>query len=351
MSLTSDGLRRGAQFRPSRRLAAGAAVVAALGVAPAAAQTAKTVAHPGSPHFITTHTATGHAAAGHDQASRPHVYLMRGLLNIFSLGMDQLAAHIARNGIDASVYNHSVEETVVGTIVQKYRAGDHGPYILVGHSLGADAVMVMAQQLNAQGVPVALVVPFDGTESYTAQANVSCVVNLTQRKYAYMQSGAGFHGKLSNIDVSSDTTIDHVTIDKSPRLQAMALKEIMQAARGQSCRPAGINAPAIARAKQPAPKEIAPQDSGSKENAIKDTTPNDSASARIEPKNTELKNTEPKNTELKTTAPKQANSPKNATPTESAKSAAPGKTATPAKGAAKNGAAPAEPGKSASTPG
>ena len=54
-----------------------------------------------------------------DDASHPHVYLMRGLLNIFSLGMDQLAAQIARNGIDASVYNHSVEETVVGTIVQK----------------------------------------------------------------------------------------------------------------------------------------------------------------------------------------------------------------------------------------
>jgi hypothetical protein len=248
MSLTSGGLRRGAQFRPSRRLAAGAAVVAALGIAPAAAQTAKTVAHPGSPHFTTTHAATGHAAAGHDQASHPHVYLMRGLLNIFSLGMDQLAAQVAQNGIDASVYNHSVEESVVTAIVQKYRSGDHGPYILVGHSLGADAVMLMAQQLDAQGVPVALIVPFDGTGSYAAPANVSCVVNLTQRKYAYMQAGAGFHGKLSNVDVSSDTSIDHITIDKSPRLQAIALKEILQAAHGQSCRP-GQNAPAVARAK------------------------------------------------------------------------------------------------------
>jgi len=332
-SLTSGGLRRGAPLQRHaqalRRLAAGASVVAALGVSGAAAQTTKP-AHAAAPHAASNH------APSRDDASHPHVYLMRGLLNIFSLGMDQLAAQIARNGIDASVYNHSVEETVVGTIVQKYRAGDHGPYILVGHSLGADAVMVMAQQLNSQGVPVALVVPFDGTESYTAPANVSCVVNLTQRKYAYTQAGAGFHGKLSNVDVSSDTSIDHVTIDKSPRLQAMALKEIMQAARGQSCRPAGTNVPAVARAKQTAPKEIAPQDSGSKENAIKDNTPNDSAS---------------KSTEPKTTAPKQPISPKDATPPKSAKSAAPGKTASPAKGAAKNGPAPAAPGKSAATPG
>jgi hypothetical protein len=316
-SLNSAGLGRGAllqrHMQALRRLAAGVSVVAALGIVPGAvAQTAKPAQHPVAPHAASTH------GSARDDASHPHVYLMRGLLNIFSLGMDQLAAQIARNGVDASVYNHSVEETVVDAIAQKYRAGDHGPYILVGHSLGADAVMLMALQLNAQGVPVALVVPFDGTASYAAPANVSCVVNLTQRKYAYMQAGPGFHGKLSNVDVSGDPTIDHVTIDKSPRLQAMALKEILQAARGQSCRP-GTNAPAIARAKQSAPKEIMPRDSGSKENATKDS------------------------------APKQVNPPQNAAPANSAKSAAPAKTASPAKGAtpAKSGAASGTPAKSA----
>ena len=319
-SLNSGGLGRGAllqrHMQALRRLAAGVSVVAALGIVPGAvAQTAKPAQHPVAPHAASTH------GSAHDDASHPHVYLMRGLLNIFSLGMDQLAAQIARNGVDASVYNHSVEETVVDAIARKYRAGDHGPYILVGHSLGADAVMLMALQLNAQGVPVALVVPFDGTASYAAPANVSCVVNLTQRKYAYMQAGPGFHGKLSNVDVSGDTTIDHVTIDKSPRLQAMALKEILQAAHGQSCRP-GTTPPAIARAKQSAPKEIVPQDSGSKENATKDG------------------------------APKQAIPPQNAAPANSAKSVAPAKTASPAKGATpgKSGAAPVAPAKDATTP-
>jgi alpha-beta hydrolase superfamily lysophospholipase len=320
-SLISGGLRRGALLqrhaRALRRVAVGATVAAALGIIPgAAAQTAKP-AHAVAPRAATTH----------DEASHPHVYLMRGLLNIFSLGMDQLAAQIARNGIDASVYNHSVEETVVGAIAQKYRAGDHGPYILVGHSLGADAVMLMAQQLNAQGVPVALIVPFDGTGSYAAPANVSCVVNLTQRKYAYMQAGAGFHGRLSNVDVSSDTTIDHVTIDKSPRLQAMALKEVLQAAHGQSCRP-GTNAPAVARAKQPAPKEIAPQDNGSKENATKDSASKDNAPKDSAKEATPLKNAAPANNAARA---KSVSPAKTASP---AKSAAPAKSATPAKSAA-----------------
>jgi hypothetical protein len=190
--------------------------------------------------------------------SRPHVYLMRGLLNIFSLGMDQLAVQIERHGIDASVYNHTLYQAVDSEIVAKYRAGDHGPYILVGHSLGADAVMTMAQELNSYGVPVALVVPFDGTGSYLAARNVACVLNLTQRVYAYMRPGPGFHGNLRNVDVSSDTSIDHFTIDKSPRLQAVAMSSVLQAARSESCRPA-INGPAVAGPKEmPATGEASP---------------------------------------------------------------------------------------------
>src|ERR1700761_3178099 len=167
-----------------RRVCTGALFLGALTGLSAAAQSAT---KPGAKF-------AGHPTVSHAQAvSRPHVYLMRGLLNIFSLGMDQLAVQIQRHGIDASVYNHTLADSVDAQIVQRYRAGDHGPYILIGHSLGADAVMWMAQQLNAQGVPVALVVPVDGTGSSVAPRNVACVINLTQRSYAYMRPGAGFH--------------------------------------------------------------------------------------------------------------------------------------------------------------
>jgi alpha-beta hydrolase superfamily lysophospholipase len=172
--------------------------------------------------------------------------------------MDQLATEIQGQGIEASVYNHTVADSVVAQIVAKYRAGDHGPYILVGHSLGADAVMTMAQSLNAQGVPVALVVPFDGTGSYAASKNVACVLNLTQRVYAYMRPGFGFRGKLQNVDVSSDPSIDHFTIDKSPRLQAMALNSVLQTAHAETCRPSG-SSPVVASPKgAPAPKVAEP---------------------------------------------------------------------------------------------
>ena len=243
MSSAPDSLARSSL---SCRLWAGIMILFGLILLPAGAQSA-------------TRSLARHLAA-RDVGSRPHVYLMRGLLNIFSLGMDQLAAQVQRDGIDASVYNHTFADSIVGRIVQMYRAGDHGPYMLVGHSLGADAVMAMAQQLNTQGVPVALVVPVDGTGSFAAPGNVTCLINITQRKYAYMRRGAGFHGTLTNVDLSGDPSIDHLTIDKAPRVQAEALRYIVETARAETCRPAGAAGPAVAQPKQaPAPQLAAPK--------------------------------------------------------------------------------------------
>jgi hypothetical protein len=173
---------------------------------------------------------TAHAAA---PAAKPlgtgaaHVYLFRGLLNIFSLGMDDLAQKIEHVGIATSVLNHSEWREVADDIAAKYKAGNHGPIILIGHSLGADAVMLMGEYLGTKGVPVALVVPFDGTRSLNASGNIARVMNITQRDYAYMRRGYGFHGELANVDVSKDESIGHISIDKSARLHAMVINKIV----------------------------------------------------------------------------------------------------------------------------
>jgi hypothetical protein len=159
---------------------------------------------------------------------RAHVYLLRGLMNIFSLGMDALAEKIQRHGIYATVHNHTEWETLADQAAAAYRAGKEGPIIIVGHSLGADAVMQMSAYLGRKGVPVALAVPFDARGSYATSSNVGRLLNLPHAGYGYMSRGAGFHGSLSNVDVSRDGNIDHLNIDKSARLHTQVLAAILE---------------------------------------------------------------------------------------------------------------------------
>jgi len=188
------------------------------------------------------------------QNNYTQVYLLRGLLNIFSLGMDDLARKLEQRGVRTSVHNHSEWETLAEQIAARYRAGNRAPVILVGHSLGADAVMFMSEYLGKQGVPVALVVPFDGTGSFAASANVQRVMNLTQRDYAHMRKGAGFRGELNNIDVSGQG-YGHTDIDKSDRLHTMVINKITGILGRGGSRNA---APATSAPATPAPVTTAP---------------------------------------------------------------------------------------------
>lgn len=221
-------------------MVAAIAVALTFNIVPAGSQT---IAAPEKPAAKPRSEGTARPGSG-----AAHVYLLRGLLNVFSLGMDDLAQKLEKRGVRTSVHNHAEWESLANDIAAKYKAGKHGAVILIGHSLGADAVMFMSEYLGKKGVPVALVVPFDGTGSFAASSNVSRVMNLTQRDYAYMKRGAGFRGELQNIDVSKDTTIDHITIDKSARLHNMVVGKVLGVlGRGGAPRPAApADAPAPA---------------------------------------------------------------------------------------------------------
>lgn len=177
--------------------------------------------------------------------SRAHVYLFRGLADVFSTGMDTLADEINRRGVAAVSLSHTDWRSTADKIAVAYKAGKEGPIILIGHSLGADAVMEMADYLGDKSVPVALVVPFDGTQSFPASGNVARVVNFTQRDYAHMRKGPGFRGSLVNVDLSGDPSIDHLNIDKSPRLHARVIEEVLAIAGGRAAGPAQGKHPAV----------------------------------------------------------------------------------------------------------
>jgi pimeloyl-ACP methyl ester carboxylesterase len=180
-------------------------------------------------------------------------------MNIFSLGMDSLAEELDKRGVHTTVSNHSEWQSLADQAASNYKAGKEDPIILIGHSLGADAVMQMAAYLNRKKIPVALVVPFDGTGSFSTPANVGRLVNLTQRKYAYMRPGPGFHGSLANVDVSEDPEIGHINIDKSPRLHTRAISEVLAVIKGHRVAAPNASTPAA-----PNPLPITREENGVK---------------------------------------------------------------------------------------
>lgn len=164
---------------------------------------------------------------------RAHVYLFRGLADVFSQGMDTLADELNKRGVYATSHSHTDWKSIADRAAIDYKAGKEGPIVIVGHSLGADAAMEMADYLGDKGVPVALVVPFDGTQSFPVPANVARVINFTQRDYAFMRPGPGFRGSLNNVDLRGDPSIDHLNIDESPRLHSQVISAVLAIAGGR----------------------------------------------------------------------------------------------------------------------
>jgi hypothetical protein len=189
------------------------------------------VAAPSSPRYVqnTAVPLQPSTARQYPQAQGPEkVYLLRGFLNVFSLGMDDLAAKLQADGISATVMNHAEADLVTSRIVTSYNGGDHGPIVLIGHSLGADAVVEVADGLARYNIPVALLVLFDGTEPHQIPANVVTAVNYT--KHFMIAPANGSSGAISNVDLSGDAGVDHLSIDTVPSLQAQTLDYILQAA-------------------------------------------------------------------------------------------------------------------------
>src|SRR3569833_2576372 len=93
------------------------------------------------------------------QAAPGHVYLLKGLANVFSAGLDNYAAELTRRHIPVTVANHSEAAGLAIEAAQLYKAG-RGPIVIVGHSLGGQASTQMAEIIQRQGAKVALIVNY-----------------------------------------------------------------------------------------------------------------------------------------------------------------------------------------------
>ncbi len=161
------------------------------------------------------------------------VYVMRGWLDVFSTGMDDLADKMKRRGINAIAMSHSDHLTVAAEIIARHKQGIKERPVLIGHSLGANATASMAAELAKGGIHVPLIVMFDPTVVQQVPGNVGRAVNFFQSNNGWgvkVEQARGFRGRLENVDLYKED-LGHTGIDKSARLHLQTIS-FVQSLRG-----------------------------------------------------------------------------------------------------------------------
>lgn len=170
---------------------------------------------------------SGSALAAPDRG--PKVYLLRGFMNVFSLGLDEIATKLEQRGIRAEVYNHTSALRLAGEIASEYKSGKTRPIVLVGHSAGGAAIVDLVDELGRAGVPVALAVTLDIASRPVSNMRGGTFLNLYAGTGA-LTKGPGFRGNLVNMEVSKNNGgVNHFTIEKSEPVQALVLRYINSA--------------------------------------------------------------------------------------------------------------------------
>jgi hypothetical protein len=162
--------------------------------------------------------------------TQAQIYLLRGLANVFSRGMDAIGARLRTYGFSPHVINHRGWQEATDRIARNYRSGQTAPIVLIGHSLGANAVFRMAQRLKTKGIPVAYLATFDPTRASSVPSNVRFFANF------YQNNGQGRRASFApsrgdektNLNLTSSPGLTHTSIDQNERLQNIVIGRILE---------------------------------------------------------------------------------------------------------------------------
>jgi hypothetical protein len=203
-----------------------AALLAHGGAAPVAAGS---IAAPGEA------AVTAPAAAQPAMGPRGRAYLFRGALGpIFSRGMDRLTERIQHAGIDADVYEFTICRLVAARAIEVYHESP-APIILIGHSMGGYCAVIFSEMLEAENIPVSLVVTIDPAHvTHNVPLNVERFINIFLSKDVLgggdVKPQPGYHGHYSSFDLSEHEEVSHITIDKMDDVHQQLVAKILQLA-------------------------------------------------------------------------------------------------------------------------
>jgi hypothetical protein len=164
---------------------------------------------------------------------RGRAYLFRGALGpIFSRGMDGLTERIEHAGITADVYEFTICRFIAAGAIRQYRE-DPAPIILIGHSMGGYCTLIFSELLQAENIPVSLVVTIDPPQiSPDVPLNIGRYINIFLSKSVFggshMKPKQGFRGHYASFDLSEHDEVSHVNIEKKDAIQEQLVSKVMQ---------------------------------------------------------------------------------------------------------------------------
>jgi len=183
-----------------------------------------------------------------DANAAVHVYLLRGLADVYSLGLDELGEKLRAAGYSTSMVDYytwpSTAERIISDSVSK---GSTGDLVFVGHSYGADDAVHLAKSLQQRGLGVRLILLLDATRPPPIPANVDKCIHFYMPTFFGDQWPERFAGnpvfaeagnertlienryaRAEPIGAASEACINHFNIDAVQPMQDVVLAEIMK---------------------------------------------------------------------------------------------------------------------------
>ncbi len=160
---------------------------------------------------------------------RGQVLFIRGILGIFSRGLDQMANDLRRRGVKTTVIHHTAWRKAAVQIINNHRQNGPAPIVLIGHSLGANAILRIAKMLHQRHIPVRYLVTFEPNIRLPVTSNIEVAVNYYLSNSALgvpLQREPGSSGSLKNVDLVKVRGIGHFNIEKNTALQQIVIRDV-----------------------------------------------------------------------------------------------------------------------------
>lgn len=182
----------------------------------------------------------GGVAIGRDPCG-VHAVALRGLWDVFSRGLDELAGRMNRAGLPAQARSGPDWPNILRELLNR---DPNEPIVLIGHSYGADQAIMICEGLAAEGRGIALLVLIDPTNPEPIPANVDRCVQFyipTPLGSSLPSIFAGSpsppadgneHTQFRNLLVSRETlgedvaTTDHFNIESNDLIHAIIIEEV-----------------------------------------------------------------------------------------------------------------------------